>query len=344
MLSQLDYQEVWRGLQHAGYWFLAVIVLWLFLYMLNTTAWWLIIKAPAKDGKDEDREADSPAKNRNNNGESRPKDGDGRAVSLPWLYKVTVSGFALNYATPAGLMGGEPYRIMALAPKIGTERATSSVILYAMTHIFSHFCFWALAVLLYLITQPLTVFMAFFLAAVSLFCAIGIWFFIAGYRKGLAVRAMNVLRHVPFVKRWAQPFIERHRTQLDTIDGQIAALHRQNPRTFVMAVLLEVLCRVLSAFEIYFVLLVLLPSVNYLECVLILAFTSLLANLLFFLPLQIGGREGGFMLSISGLGMGTSAGAFVALIIRLRELVWTGIGLLLINLEKRKPENVAEGQ
>lgn len=311
MLSRLDYAEVWRGLCHAGYWFPAVLFLWAFLYVFNTAAWWIIIWS---------QQADS----------SQPM-----PFSFGWLYKITISGFALNYATPAGLMGGEPYRIMSLAPKTGTERATSSVILYAMTHIFSHFWFWAISIVLCLLTQAMTPFLAIVLLSAAVFCALGIWFFIAGYRKGLAVRALNILSHLPFLKKWALPFIERHCEQLQQIDRQIAALHRQSPRTFITAVSLELACRMVSALEIFFILHILMPGVNYIDCILILAFTSLLANLLFFLPLQIGGREGGFLLSISALGMGTSAGAFVALIIRLRELVWTFVGLLLINLERK---------
>ena len=102
MVTQLDFAEVWRGLQHAGYWFFAVVVLWAFLYVFNTSSWYIIIK-------------------------SQTKGDDKRMVPFWYLYKISVSGFALNYATPGGLMGGEPYRIMELSPRIGVERATSSV-------------------------------------------------------------------------------------------------------------------------------------------------------------------------------------------------------------------------
>ena len=138
MVTQLDFRQVWEGVNHAGYWFLAVILLWGILYIANTYSWYLIIDSIGNEQHVCRR----------------------HHIGFWWLYKITVSGFALNYATPGGLMGGEPYRIMSLSPKIGTQRASSSVILYVMTHIYSHFWLWLLASLLYVITQPMTPFMA----------------------------------------------------------------------------------------------------------------------------------------------------------------------------------------
>ncbi len=247
-----------------------------------------------------------------------------------------MSGFALNYATPGGLMGGEAYRIMELAPKIGTERASSSVILYVMTHIFSHFWFWLLSVGIYLITQSPTMPIAVILALTTAFCMLGIWFFMRGYKKGLAMMLTRWLSKMPWMGKWARRLMEKQGDKLREIDTQIAALHKQNPVSFVSAVVLELLCRFLSSFEIMFVLLVIMPEVSYPSCVIILAFTSLFANLLFFIPLQLGGREGGFMLSASGLAMAASSGIFVALIVRIRELIWTAIGLMLIKMERTK--------
>ena len=315
MITQLDFKQVLQGLLHAGFWFPMAVVLWAFLYLYNTSSWYLIIKGTGKPGES-----------------LKGK------VPFWWLYKVTISGFALNYATPGGLMGGEPYRIMELAPRIGTERASSSVILYAMTHIFSHLWFWLISAVLFFIMRPVNVVLTGILLLVVLFCLLLIWFFMSGYRKGLANRVMNLLRHLPLVKKWARPFVDRHREQLDEIDRQIAALHKQNPRIFFSALLLELACRFTSALEILFILHALLPSVNFMDCVFILAFTSLFANLLFFMPLQLGGREGGFYLSATRLGITTSSSIFLALMVRLRELIWTGIGLLVIKIEKRRKE------
>ena len=311
MVTQLNFDEVYEGVQRAGYWFLAVVALWAVLYIFNTAAWWLIINSQSAPASDK-----------------QPSH-----VSFLWLYKITISGFALNYATPGGLMGGEPYKIMTLSPKIGTERATSSVILHTMTHIFSHFWFWLISCILFVMTEPLNVLTSSILVMVTLFCLTAIWFFIKGYKKGIARTVMTILSHIPFIKKWAQRMIERYSDNLTTIDHQIASLHNQNRRTFVLAVMLELSCRIVSALEIMFVLLVMMPEVDYIQCILILAFTSLIANMLFFIPLQLGGREGGFLMSVNGLGMTASTGIFVALIVRLRELIWTGIGLLMIKIE-----------
>ena len=48
MVTQLDFKEVWQGLQRAGYWFFAVVALWAALYILNTASWWLIIRQGRK--------------------------------------------------------------------------------------------------------------------------------------------------------------------------------------------------------------------------------------------------------------------------------------------------------
>lgn len=307
MAMQLDFREVVDGVERAGYWFPAVIILWALLYIINTTSWGVIIRSLNPSGE---------------------------KVGWGFLYKVTVAGFALNYATPGGLMGGEAYRISQLTPKIGIEKASSSVILFVMTHIFSHFWFWLVSAILYIMCYQLSTFMYCLLAAIMVFCLTAIWLFLKGYRHGIVNSLVNIFAKMPFLKKKAGSFIEKHREKLSNIDLQIATLHSKNRTTFFLAVFLEFMCRVLSSFEIMFVLLIITPDITFLDSMLILAFTSLFANMLFFLPLQLGGREGGFMMSVAGLSISASAGVFVALIVRLRELFWTGLGLLLIKVGK----------
>ena len=299
----MDYQELWQNLRKAGIWFPAVILLWVFIYLLNALSWYIIIR-------------------------------DGKHAKVPFwkVYKLTVSGFALNYATPVGLMGGEPYRIMELTPYVGGSKATSSVILYVMMHIFSHFCFWMFSVLLYLVLEPLNIGMGIILAVVGAFCLLAIYFFMKGYKNGMAVRTIRLLCHVPFAKKWANRFLVERKDALERVDTQIAELHKQRKTTFYASLGLEFLARIVGCVEVLFILNILTSNVSFLSCILIMAFTSLFANLFFFSPMQLGAREGGFALATGGLAIPSAFGIYTGLITRVRELIWIVIGVLLMKV------------
>lgn len=299
----MDYDELWANVSKAGIWLPAVILLWVFIYYLNAWSWYVIIR-------------------------------DGKSAKVPFwkIYKLTISGFAINYVTPAGLMGGEPYRVMELSPYVGMSKAASSVILYVMMHIFSHFWFWLSSVVLYVLVEPVDWWMGIMLAGVAAVCSLAIYFFMKGYRNGMAVRALGMLCHVPFVKKWAKRFSEEKKEALERVDAQIAELHKQRKSTFYISLGLEFAARIAGCLEVYFILNIMTSGVSFLACILIMAFTSLFANLLFFSPMQLGTREGGFALATGGLAMPSAFGVYTGLITRVRELFWIVVGVLLMKV------------
>ena len=267
----------------AGYWLVAILALWGLLYVMNACTWRVIIKGSG------------PCK-----------------IDFASLLKITISGFALNYATPVGLLGGEPYKIMEMSKYIGVRRATSSVVLFAMMHIFSHFWFWVTGIVTYLILAvtgdlPFNAGIGIILFLIALFCWGGIYLFVKGYKNGMVVKLIHFIGKLPGLHKWGKRFEENHLADLKKIDEQISELQGQNKRSFFGSFFLEYVGRLLQSFEIFFMLL--LFDINggggidgyiltFLHSFLILAFTSLFANLLGFMPLQLGGREGGFAMSV----------------------------------------------
>ena len=306
---EMPYDQVLQNVQRAGIWFPAVLLLWGVIYLMNTCAWQVILES-----------------------------GDGEGHVPFWkVYKYTVTGFSLNYVTPVGLLGGEPYRIMEVSAYVGKEKATSSVILHAMMHIFSHFCFWAFSILLYLALYGAQMGwgMAVLLLLIAAFCALGIYFFMKGYRNGLALNVLNFFARLPFFKKKFGGFIERNRAAIERVDEQIAALHAQSRRVFYLSLSLEFFARIVGCLEIMFVLFIMTDHVSFWDCILIQAFTSLFANLFFFMPMQMGAREGGFALATGGLAMTKAFGVYTSLIVRLREIFWIIVGIALMKVGNR---------
>ena len=318
----VSFVELWQHICHAGYWLIPIIGIWIVVYGLNALAWQAIIKGNCK--------------------ESQQQTANSQKLPSFWrIYRLTITGYALNYATPVGGLGGEPYRIM------DNQHATSSVILYAMMHFFAHFWFWFISIFIYLALvlvgdMPMTTAIAIVLGTIILFCLLAFWIFSKGYRNGLVVYVLGLIGKLPFLRGWSRRFRGKHAEALRNIDAQIAALYAQDTKAFYTSLILEYSSRMVQSLEVMFMLLLFGIDngggvdgmvLTYLHSVLIVAFTTLFANLIGFLPMQIGVQEGGFVLSIAALGLSAALGIFVSIICRVREILWIAIGMALMKIK-----------
>lgn len=302
-------------LRRSWYIFPAVIAMWVPLYLMNAWAWRKMLQGQGK-----------------------------KEVSLLTMFRWTISGFALNSLTPMGLLGGEPYKIVELKQVVGTERATSSVILFSMMHIYTHFWFWLTAIVVYLILclfgdLTLSVPIGIVLAFGGAFSLGGVYLFRKGYKHGFILKLLRGLGHIWGLKNWSKKTIDKHHDTLATIDKQISELHNQDRSVYHTCFWIEYVGRLLMSFEVFLILLMLGVGngsnlggylLLWLHSMLILAFTSLFANLLGFIPMQMGTREGGYALSAAQFGFTAGIGMVISIVCRLREVVWDAIGLLLM--------------
>ena len=323
----MSWDEVVGHVRRAGIWFPAVVLLWLPIYMMNALAWQIIINN-GQDSEGGQTRLDGQAVK----DECDANDVSSRQLGYWRVLKYTISGYSLNSVTPVGLLGGEPYRIMELSPLVGRARAASSVILYAMMHIFSHFCFWLFSVGLFLVRygHSLSWPMVAVLLLIIAFCLAGVYFFQTGYRHGLAMRTLRLFSHWPLIGSRIERYMQSHAEGIQEVDNQIAALHAQRRTTFYGSLFLEFAARMVGCLEIQFILFIFTSDISYWDCVLMQAFASLFANLFFFIPMQMGSKEGGLAIVTDSLHMNAAYGVLTGLITRLRELIWVAIGLALI--------------
>lgn len=305
----VDYTQLYSHLLRAGLYLPAVIGVWIFVYAFNAWAFQIIVNSGTHS----------------------------KHLSFRHAYKLTVSGFAFSYTTPFGF-GGGPYRVMELSSYIGVPRAMSSVVLYSMMHILSHICLWSSAAVLFAIvyTEKMTTFLWTLFMIFTVVLVVVLFVFHLCYKKGVIVKLFTPLLHLPFAKKWARKFYDKHADDMQKVDDNIAYLHSQ-PRAFYQSLLFEYVARVINALEYYFILLSLGVNLSFWDAILVLAFSSLIGNLLFFLPMQLGAREGGLSLIVKILGLtAPGIGIITSLYTRVRELVWIFIGVSLVKVGNKR--------
>ncbi|WP_439555875.1 lysylphosphatidylglycerol synthase transmembrane domain-containing protein [Dyadobacter sp.] len=307
---------IWENIQLTGIWFVPVIASWLLIYMLNAFAFKAIIHEPAV-----------PESN----------------LSYWAVLRLTISGYAINYITPFVALGGEPYRILELKPALGLKKATSSVLLYSLMHMFSHVLFWLASIVLIVAVVPLSDVM---LAGCGILLVVGLvlgYWFINVYKKGFMVSTFRLLEKLPFVGDKARDFAIKNAENLYEVDEQIRILYAQRRDVFYASLFYEFVARVIGCLEIYFTAHAIGMEMSLSQSLIVSSGSSLFANLIFFFPMQLGTREGGLVLALRSVGLSASQGIFIGIVMRIREIVWIIIGLALMS-KKVKPDEQQENE
>ena len=216
------------------------------------------------------------------------------------------------------------------------------MLLYSLMHMFSHVIFWLASILLIFAFVPLAPLMltgCLIMLMVGLI--LGFWFMRA-YKRGFTVSTFRLLTRLPWVGAKMQSLLANKADTLHEIDDQIRVLYAERRPRFHASLWLEFAARVVGCAEIYFTGQAIGLNMSIVDSLIISSGSSLFANLIFFLPMQLGAREGGLALALTAVGMPATTGVFIGLVTRIREVVWIGIGLLMIKTKKTKPVAVAK--
>lgn len=311
LISDFGIFNIIENVRKSGWWFVPVVGVWGVVYYLNAWAWYYVIDAGNKK------------------------------VSFTNIYGITLSGFAINYITPLVNLGGEPYRIMALKDKIGLHSAVSSVILYTMLHFLSHFIFWVTAIILAGILLPLASGLKITLLTAFVILSALIWFVFSRHKKGIFSSLINFVSRLPFLKSIHRKLASKEESLLK-IDEEIKQLYNQRKNHFYLALFFEYAARMVASLEFLFILKAIGTDITFMEAFYISAGSSLIINLFFFMPFELGTREGGLYLVLDSLGLAAGVGIYIGLVNRVREFFWILIGLVLIQFNGKKKEKAAK--
>jgi len=255
-------------------------------------------------------------------------------------YAITVAGFSLNFMTPMVNVGGEPFKIAAVAPWLGLRRAAGSVVIYQMLHTLGMLLSFITAVVLGALLLPPYPAMLASLALAFVVLAALVWLLLTGHRHGGLERLLDLLHRVPLLDRVARR-LEPKRASLAQMDEQITEFYHRRPQRFVQALALEYLSR--SIFMIEYVLIAwgVGLKLGYAQAFVIGGLTSLIQNVIFVVPFEVGTKEGSLYVVFQLLGLDPALGVYTAIVSRLRDLVWIGGGLALVWFSGRRAQERA---
>lgn len=297
-------RQLVADVRDAGWAVPAIVAVYGAVYVLNTIAWRLTMIEPPR-------------------------------LSFKRAWIVNVAAFAMNYLTPFASIGGEPFKIVAASQWMGTRNATASVLNYRLVHIQAHLLVFLTGVVLAFFVLPAgTIATPILILTAAILVGLGA-LVVAVHREGAIERLFDIAGKLPLLGGFTNR-LEPKRAGLVEVDRQLISFHRSSPGRYYGALFTEYAARAFSMMEFFIIARGIGHPVSFATAFLMGGFSSLIVNLFFFMPFNVGSKEGGLYAIFVALGLPSRLGVAAAVISRIREITWILIGLLLVLASRKR--------
>ena len=245
------------------------------------------------------------------------------AVPFPSLLAARLAGEAFNLTTPTASVGGEAVKAWLVRPWVPLAEGLPSVIIAKTTIVIGQALFLVIglaAAHAALPSDSLVIRGMQWLLVVQVL-AVGGFVFV---QAGSALRGST---------RWLQKagwLRDQLLVTLTQINDELARFYRREPARLTLSILYHFLAWLIGVLEPWLILRWIGLPVSLAEATAIEAFSTGIRFAAFLVPGYLGALEVGHMAIFAALGLGAPAGLAFTLIRRVRELVWTGLGFLLL--------------
>jgi len=296
LLRHIGTRAVLENLRVAGWGIGAICLQELVAYVANTLGWQLVFPSP------------------------RP--------SIPFLrlLAVRMAGDSINYLTPTATLGGEFVRVRLLRGRVATTAAVASVAIARVGQTVGQIAFITIGLWLVIdgIVLPPALHRGMLLLVGAMVAAAVV--LVVLQRRGAFAPLLRMLRNVGLAR--VSPGVEG---LLQGVDRMIAAFHATGGWAFAGSCTCFFVGWAAGVIEVYLILYFLQVPVTIELALTIEVLSAILDGVLFFMPGTVGTQEGAKVLIFTLLGLDAAKGLSMGILRRIRQLVWAGIGLIILS-------------
>ena len=249
------------------------------------------------------------------------------------LFRIKISGEAVNTLTPANFIGGDPMRIYLLKKNFPVSEGAASVVVDRTLQ--------SIAVLFTILLGIIVAFLKFDelsanitygvpIALVISFAFMG--FLLVHQRRGLFSLILNVCRKIGIKKEFSEKTVKK----LMELDGHIIDFYNENHRGFLIALACHIVGRLLGVVEIYAIGRVVSDEFTLFAALMQAAVSPMVMAVFAFIPGAFGVMEGAFSGVLYLLHLDPSIGITIQIAKRLRAAFWIALGLLFLGAHDRR--------